>query len=215
MNHENEQRLADRQAWDGGKLEQELDAALANFAAGEPRAGIEERILANLRAEREHASARAWWRRPALGVAAGVVIVAAILLASRSGKPNLVVTGQRPATSAQSDEQTATRLAANEVSSPSHPSALHPSAPLAMKKPARRRIRRSEIVLASGPRLDQFPSPRPLSEQEKLLVRYVQQFPKEAILIAKAQAESEKEMEDFGKDQPSGTNATEQRQQER
>jgi hypothetical protein len=49
--------------------------------------------------------------------------------------------------------------------------------------------------VANGRRRDQFPSPRPLSEEEKLLVRYVQNFPRDAVMIAQAQAESEAEIE--------------------
>lgn len=60
------------------------------------------------------------------------------------------------------------------------------------------------------PKLDQFPTPRPLSEQEKLLVRYVHEFPEEALLIAKAQAESEKEIEQLSGNQPPETNPDQQ-----
>jgi hypothetical protein len=45
----------------------------------------------------------------------------------------------------------------------------------------------SGIELARGPRLDHFPSPRPLSQQEVLLARYAQHFPTEAVLIAQQQ----------------------------
>ena len=52
---------------------------------------------------------------------------------------------------------------------------------------------------AQPPRLDQFPSPRPLSEQEILLARFVEQFPREAAMIATAQtrllAQEENEIE--------------------
>src|ERR1700752_2908168 len=63
-----------------------LDAALAKYAAVEPRAGLDERILANLRAEQTRTSNRAGWR---WGLAAAViaVLVVALSLAWRSGKP--------------------------------------------------------------------------------------------------------------------------------
>jgi hypothetical protein len=44
-------------------------------------------------------------------------------------------------------------------------------------------------VVASAPRLEQFPSPEPLSEQEEFLARYVEQFPHEAVLVARAQTQ--------------------------
>jgi hypothetical protein len=47
--------------------------------------------------------------------------------------------------------------------------------------------------------LEQFPSPRPLSEQEIMLARFVEQFPREAAMIARAQtkllAQEEEEMQ--------------------
>ncbi len=44
-----------------------------------------------------------------------------------------------------------------------------------------------EVVASASPRLDQFPSPRPLSEQEKILLDYVGRFPDEAARVADAQ----------------------------
>jgi prefoldin subunit 5 len=37
--------------------------------------------------------------------------------------------------------------------------------------------------------LEQFPSPQPLSEQEQMLARYVEELPSEAKQIAQAQTE--------------------------
>ena len=45
-------------------LDRELDAALAQYGAGEPRAGLEQRVLTNLRAERKKIASRTWWRWP-------------------------------------------------------------------------------------------------------------------------------------------------------
>jgi hypothetical protein len=40
------------------------------------------------------------------------------------------------------------------------------------------------------PKLDQFPSPQPLSEQEKILAAYVAKYPEDALLLAQARAEA-------------------------
>jgi hypothetical protein len=49
---------------------------------------------------------------------------------------------------------------------------------------------RSRVApISVEPRLEQFPSPAPLSEQEEMLVRYIRERPHEAALIARAQAE--------------------------
>jgi hypothetical protein len=41
--------------------------------------------------------------------------------------------------------------------------------------------------------LEQFPSPQPLSAQEEILTRYIQQFPREAGLVAQAQTQLSKQ----------------------
>src|SRR5579862_4281610 len=51
-----------------------LDAALAKYAA-EPRAGLEERVLANLRAETARGTERAWWRWGALASVAAALLI--------------------------------------------------------------------------------------------------------------------------------------------
>jgi hypothetical protein len=65
---------------------------------------------------------------------------------------------------------------------------------------AHRRMRphAGAIEVAKEPRLSQFPSPRGLSEEEQLLVRYVTESPGEAVLVAKEQAERRREMDESG-----------------
>jgi hypothetical protein len=43
------------------------------------------------------------------------------------------------------------------------------------------------------PMLEQFPSPTPLNEQEKMLARYVEEFPQKAVLVARAQTDLQKQ----------------------
>jgi hypothetical protein len=57
----------------------------------------------------------------------------------------------------------------------------------------RRVTRDNRILQAAAPKRDQFPSPQPLSEQEKLLASYVAHDPHHAVLIARAQAELERQ----------------------
>src|SRR4249919_2785233 len=56
-------------------LDRALDAALAKYAARDPRSGLEERILAHLQTKRERAHDRAWWRWGLAAVCATVVFV--------------------------------------------------------------------------------------------------------------------------------------------
>ncbi|MGO9863634.1 MAG: hypothetical protein ACLPLR_08495 [Terriglobales bacterium] len=46
------------------------------------------------------------------------------------------------------------------------------------------------LAAARMPKLEQFPSPQPLSEQEKILVSYVTKYPEIAALVAQDQADS-------------------------
>jgi hypothetical protein len=64
-----------------------------------------------------------------------------------------------------------------------------------VKRLKRRLHTASETQVAKAlPKLDQFPSPQPLSEQEKLLASYVAAYPKQAALLAKLRtAELERE----------------------
>jgi len=45
-------------------------------------------------------------------------------------------------------------------------------------------------VVAATPRLDRFPSPEPLSEQERLLRNYVAQYPEQAVRLARLRSEA-------------------------
>jgi hypothetical protein len=170
------------------KLDFALTTALAKYAAAEPRAGLEERVLASLNAKRARAPERASWRWVVAGALAAVVVVT-LAVAWGSGRHHAPVMANHPPTPALIAQQPGTRAA-------SSPGAI-PRAPARRSAP--------KVKLAANPRLDQFPSPRPLSEQEQLLVRYVHEFPEDAVLLATAQAESEKEIEQMIGNQSAGT----------
>jgi len=83
------------------------------------------------------------------------------------------------------------------------PHAAHPPKESAQRSPANRPIR--DLVVASTPKLEQFPSPQPLSEQEQILMSYVAKYPEKAALIAQARAEAlqrdrEEELAEAAKD---------------
>jgi hypothetical protein len=160
-------------------LDAGLDAALANDAAVEPRAGLEERVLANLRAQRARAPERSWWR---WGFAAAILVIGAAL-AWRTAKPSHPVLVNRPAE---------TQPAATQASQTANAGAeVVPVSVPPMRKQSRRPI---STKLATDPRLEVFPSPRPLSEEELALARYVRNFPSDAKLVAQAQEASEREV---------------------
>ena len=155
-------------------LDNWLDQALKQRGAVEPRPGLEGRILATLHAESNWMPAQTWrWRVAWFGLAAAGLIGATLFLAWRSS------TGPHRTTEVQ--------LPTKQDARPNpRPAELATAQPRRSPKRAStpRVIAR---VLPRVPKLPQFPSPQPLSEQEEMLVRYVSQFPREAVLMARAQ----------------------------
>jgi hypothetical protein len=184
------------------KLDRVLDAALAEYAAVEPREGLENRVLANLRAEQARVPDRAWRRWSLMALAALVIV--AITLAWRSGKPSHPVAASHPSSPLQNPAPPSASNGGNRVLPP----ALRPKRKSAYRS-------QPEIVMAASRKLEQFPSPQPLSEQELALAKYVSEFPQEATLIAQAQDEYEKEIQQKMKDERSDAERYGSDQQER
>jgi hypothetical protein len=178
------------------ELDDKLDVALAGYAAVGPRTGLEERILANMRAARAQALDRAWWR---WGLAAAVAAVVVVVMAWKSDKPSHSVTVSHPSAATQVPKEPATRIVANGRRNGPRP--LEPSQ---TQKPTAIRAH-PPVTMPAEARLDQFPSPQPLSEQELALARYVSEFPQEATLVARTQAEFETEIRQKMKDTVSET----------
>lgn len=166
------------------ELDRTLDAALAKYTAVEPREGIEQRILARLRSDPQTA-AGAWWRWGVAGTLAAIIAVAATL-ATRSDRTTKAVVLSHPSVTS-TGQLTATEKPAKQATKRA---GIHS---------ARVRIARWRPQLeetdAANPKLDQFPSPHPLTEQEKLALDYVREFPDEATLIARAQTNLERQEE--------------------
>jgi hypothetical protein len=177
----------DRESWPGSendRLDRELDATLAKYAAVDPRPGLEERVLANLRAEQERAVEHSWWRWPVLGIAA-VVIVAAASLVSRSGKLAPNVATQHSSATIETHDPARTQLAKNGERGTIRP---HEGGPGGLVNA--HAASHPSTVVPPAPKLEQFPSPQPLSEQERILADYVADYPDHAALIAQARAEA-------------------------
>jgi hypothetical protein len=168
-----------------GLDDQWLESALIQFGRAEPRVGLENRLLANLRAERAQGYLRRrWWR--ALGMVASL---AAILVAVRVEERDRE---RKPESTAATS--TTNRTEARELVQPRpipqivHPATTHPAREVVLRRPAHRPTR--DLAVASTPKLAQFPSPQPLSEQERILASYVAKYPEHAALVAQARAEA-------------------------
>ena len=187
MTQRDHERLNTGWHQENNELDGALDAALAKYAAVQPRAGLEDRVLANLPAERAQVPVRAWWRWGVTGALATVAVVA-LALVWRSGKPmRPVVANHSPAARQASKKPEA--LVVSSGGANQRP----PYASTSAKKQAANQVRH-ETVAASlpkfdQPKLDRFPSAQPLSEQEKILQNYVAEYPEKAVLIARARSE--------------------------
>ncbi|HEY6464732.1 MAG TPA: hypothetical protein VIY69_01995 [Candidatus Acidoferrales bacterium] len=161
-------------------VERELDTALARYATVEPRKGLEQRVFANLRTQqiqrdRRWSSLRGW----TLGGAA-VVMIAALMIwevgagfARRTAGPKL-----RPKQEMVNPETTNGSVPTRSDLNPQTAKSLNDPGPrvatFVMKcaRPLQRTVRGRGGIGRTSPNA-QFPTPEPLSEQEKLLVRYV------------------------------------------
>jgi len=161
----------------GKNAEQWLYAALKQYGKAEPRVGLEGRLLANLRAEKEHVSERGNWWRALAGVAATLVVGWVIFLGiGHHGTQKEIAAVHSPASGQRQSAFPSNRELAETAVSQAQ----------GKNSPSRRHALRAAD--ASEPRLEQFPAPRPLSEQEKMLAWYVQELPQEAKQVALAQA---------------------------
>jgi hypothetical protein len=144
------------------ELDRILAAGLADYTAAEPRNGLEQRVLAHVRAA-DRPSMGGWWRW-----AVAVPVVAALLITAVVFRPKpharaTVATVQPPAV----PERTPVRHV---------PPAVRP----------RRLVRRVTAQQPALSRRDQFPVPSPLSPEEKALVDLVRRFPEQAREAASA-----------------------------
>jgi len=171
---------ANQQGSTRDELDLVLDAALAKYAAVEPRAGLQERVLASLRAEQRKPQDHRWWRWGTAAALAAVVVVA-IAVALRSGKPAPVAVHQSPLP-VESPRAPETQVVHREGNSVAPRRPTHKAAATDAHSP--------EIVAAATPKLDVFPSPQPLSEQEKMLESFVKRYPREAVLTAEIRMEA-------------------------
>jgi hypothetical protein len=151
-----------------------VDASLARYAKVEPQPGLEARVLAGLRDASRTSPWREWGWAAALAAVAIVVTVAAVFIFRQSPSdvlpPELAKAPARATPTAARAGREAER------------------APRAPKATLRRAAPSVEMVKREAPRLDTFPAPTPLSEQERLLLLFTREAPAEAVLVAQSRS---------------------------
>lgn len=173
------------------EMDRWIDDAVAQYGKAEPRPGLEIRVLARLaEARRESSRTRRWWS--ALAVTAAAILVLVMVWQQRT-KPSHIPADQvaNVATSPRTEEH-----AGNTRPLDKNATSARENHPLAVAQNSSNH-RRPVIARAAqnAPKLEQFPAPQALSEQEQLLARYVQEFPQKAALVARAQTELRKQDE--------------------
>jgi hypothetical protein len=171
---------------DRQRMEERLDEALKRYGEVEPRSGLERRVFARLQAERAKSAGNRWWL-PVTAAAAGIAAIGgAVVLGVRPDhapvRSKIVATKNNPALAGGARPGLDPQIQARVTPRPRTRRAAVIPDPHA----AERRDR-------TAPRLDRFPSPMPLSEQEQLLADYVQDFGREATLLARAQTQLREE----------------------
>jgi len=141
-----------------GFVDEILEASLARYGSEDPRPGLEARILANVRAAEKHSQSRIWgW---GIALAAAVILIVAIVYRPSRRTPSPTVPAPVATNPAATVPAVTVGPAPQEVQEPAHP---------------------ARIAKVRRPRPEQFPTPAPLSEQEKLLLLYVRETPKSVL----------------------------------
>jgi hypothetical protein len=173
MKIDDNNRLADK--W--------LDAVIEQYGRAEPDSGLEDRVLRRLCAVPEK---RVRWQGWAVWATAAVALTALTFLMLR--KPNqksAAVMEHLPAIGLREDN-----ASKNDTARSTAPESFPAAVSSIVGVPPRER--QTSHKIATPPKLEQFPSPEPLSEQEKILIDYARNFGQEAVLVARAQTELSK-----------------------
>ena len=182
--------MADQEKDKQIQIDDMLDSLLTNYSSAEPRPGLETRILANL-CEADKKASQAWWNFKWLwaGAITVAIIMAAVLISGRqriAPPTNTVVETRQPAPQPQIQ--------------PLAPIAPQAAARIPRHKPSTVPTAQQNATLTLSERPAVFPTPTPLSEQERLMFTYLENTPQEIIVAQLPRNNDQKESEEFWAD---------------
>jgi hypothetical protein len=158
--------------------DQLLNRTLGRYSAAEPAPGLEERLLAKLAsaAPKPKPVVQRW----AWMAAAAAMLLATVAVTTLWHRPDAKPVSQLPGTSAapatlNQESAPTPRIAAVAVDS-----SIPPHRP-------------AVAMRVAAPHLEQFPTPAPLSEQDRLLVSYVNRTPQPELLATNARLAAERD----------------------
>ena len=177
------------------KVDRWLNTALRQHGSAAARAGLEARILANLKSAQSQASSRVGWIWALTGSVVAVAVVIAFLWlgsgSKQNGRSNSNANAVHPLMRATNNNQALPQTSQHR--------------PIPAPKRTKQIVTaRNRLQLVTAPRRSQFPSPRPLSPQELVLAEYVKRFPEEALLLAQEHKQFENEIEKAQQDAMNG-----------
>lgn len=182
--------MADQEKDKRMQIDDMLDSLLANYSSTEPRPALETRILAKLRDAEEKKASQGWWNFKWLwaGMVTAAIIVAAVLISGRHqiAPPTNVIVKTSPAPQPEIQAQA--------------PSARQETARIHRRKPSTVPAAQRNATLALSERPAIFPTPVPLSEQERLMFAYLENTPQEIIVAQLPRNNDQKESEEFWAD---------------
>ncbi len=150
--------------------EELLDRALEHYHAVEPRPGLEQRVLAELEAAPVQKLDWNRWLLPLTASVLAAVLLFALLI-DRPDQPTEITPSERIAESRPVEPAP---VVPSEEVLPAVPKPVPATATASSKKVRKPAPRPAVRAAAQPPRLSTFPTPRPLSEQERLLLGMVQ-----------------------------------------
>ncbi|HEV8492828.1 MAG TPA: hypothetical protein VGR76_11180, partial [Candidatus Angelobacter sp.] len=167
------------------RIDKTLDSLLANYSSAEPRPGLETRILANLKLENlrdaeSREAGRGWWGFKWLwagAVLAALIVVGMLISGKRHVAPptHTVVQTVQPAVQQRVVPQPAVQQPSVKQPAVQEP-LVESSVPKIGARPAihdRHKtlapVAQQNATLAVSQRPASFPTPSPLSEQERLM----------------------------------------------
>lgn len=190
------------------QIDDVLDSLLANYSSVEPRPGLETRILANLilanprDAEGREASGGWWgfkWVWAGAALAAAIIVGAVLMSGRRHVAPppsNTVVQSVQPAVQQPIVQQPQVQQPTVQSSVPAaagQERVIHRHKTLSPNP-------QQNATLAWSQRPPVFPTPTPLSEQERLMFTYLENTPQDVVVAQIPRNDDQKESEAFWAD---------------
>jgi hypothetical protein len=175
--------MADQEKDKQMQMDDMLDSLLAGYSSAEPRPGLETRIMATLRDAESREALRGGWNLKWVwaGAALAAVIVAGLLIGIKrhvAPAPRTVVQTTQPAVRQPVIQHPIVQQPAIQSSIPAAVGServIHRHKDLTPGP-------QQNVALALSQRPAVFPTPTPLSEQERLLLSYYSHTPREEVI---------------------------------